>query len=254
MTAVPCGICLIINNRDFKWSNTETQPGPTQREGTDVDVKRLKYIFGKFQFRIQVHENLTAAQLTALMEEVAGYDHAAYDCFACVILSHCSTGIVYGVDGEKVTTSTLNEPFRATSCPSLAGKPKLFFIQGAQGERRMLGFEMTGGNEDEKNKSVPDEADFLLGYSTVPGYVSYRSRSKGSWYVIKLSQVLEKFGESQDLLTCLRLVNSEIAKANAKCGDDVHYKQVPYPVFTLTKRLRFNSDPIWSRSLSDEFV
>jgi len=36
------------------------------------------------------------------------------------------------------------------------------------------------GNELE---SIPSERDFLLSYSTVPGYVSYRSRTKGSWYI-----------------------------------------------------------------------
>ena len=40
---------------------------------------------------------------------------------------------------------------------------------------------------------VPDEADFVLGYATVPGYVSYRSRSQGSWYVNKLVQMLDRY-------------------------------------------------------------
>jgi hypothetical protein len=41
---------------------------------------------------------------------------------------------------------------------------------------------------DRPRELIPDEADFLLGYATVPGYVSYRSRSQGSWYINKLSQ------------------------------------------------------------------
>ena len=39
---------------------------------------------------------------------------------------------------------------------------------------------------------IPNEADFLLGYATVPGFVSYRSRSRGSWYITKLTEVLNK--------------------------------------------------------------
>jgi hypothetical protein len=58
------------------------------------------------------------------------------------------------------------------------------------------------GNEPERQQDltvdrprelIPDEADFLLGYATVPGYVSYRSRSQGSWYINKLSQNLDKY-------------------------------------------------------------
>lgn len=39
---------------------------------------------------------------------------------------------------------------------------------------------------------IPDESDFLLGYATVPGYVSYRSRSAGSFYISILAEKLEK--------------------------------------------------------------
>ena len=46
---------------------------------------------------------------------------------------------------------------------------------------------------DRPRELIPDEADFLLGYATVPGYVSYRSRSQGSWYINKLSQNLDKY-------------------------------------------------------------
>ena len=48
-------------------------------------------------------------------------------------------------------------------------------------------------NTDRPKELIPDEADFLLGYATVPGYVSYRSRSQGSWYINKLSQNLDKY-------------------------------------------------------------
>lgn len=40
---------------------------------------------------------------------------------------------------------------------------------------------------------IPNEADFLLGYATVPGYVSFRSRNHGSWYIRKLCELLEKY-------------------------------------------------------------
>lgn len=40
---------------------------------------------------------------------------------------------------------------------------------------------------------IPDESDFLLGYATVPGYVSYRSRSTGSFYIKTLVEKLKKY-------------------------------------------------------------
>jgi len=76
----------------------------------------------------------------------ASENHDNYDCFVCCILTH----------GEKLTTKAvpeskseptvftkevlyakdaafelndLKKPFEADKCPSLAGKPKLFFVQ-----------------------------------------------------------------------------------------------------------------------------
>jgi hypothetical protein len=42
---------------------------------------------------------------------------------------------------------------------------------------------------DERPADVdPDESDILLGYSTVPGYYSYRDVAAGSWYIQTLCQ------------------------------------------------------------------
>ena len=62
---------------------------------------------------------------------VAEDDHSDADCFVCVILSHGEEGVVYGTDG-KVPLDKLLGYFKGDICPSLAGKPKLFFIQVGQ--------------------------------------------------------------------------------------------------------------------------
>ena len=56
------------------------------------------------------------------------YDHSEVDCFACAILSHGDEGVVYGTDGI-VKIDELVSPVKGANCPSLIGKPKLFFIQ-----------------------------------------------------------------------------------------------------------------------------
>lgn len=43
---------------------------------------------------------------------------------------------------------------------------------------------------------IPDESDFLLGYATVFGYVSYRSRSQGSFYITSLTENLERYADT----------------------------------------------------------
>jgi len=44
-------------------------------------------------------------------------------------------------------------------------------------------------------ESVPDEADFLLAMSTVPGCVSFRSKTAGSWFITTLVQMLEQYAK-----------------------------------------------------------
>ena len=46
---------------------------------------------------------------------------------------------------------------------------------------------------DGPGELIPNESDFLLGYATVPGFVSYRSKTRGSWYVTKLTELLNKY-------------------------------------------------------------
>jgi caspase 7 len=59
---------------------------------------------------------------------VAREDHTNADCFVCVFLSHGKEGRVYAFDGT-VYIDQLLVNFRADLCPTLAGKPKLIFIQ-----------------------------------------------------------------------------------------------------------------------------
>jgi len=44
--------------------------------------------------------------------------------------------------------------------------------------------------------TVADEADFLYAMATVPGYVSYRSKQSGSWFITILVRKLEKLAKT----------------------------------------------------------
>lgn len=52
-------------------------------------------------------------------------------------------------------------------------------------------------------RSVPNYADILVACSTVPGFVSFRDRITGTWYIQTLCDVFMKFAHNhhiQDLL------------------------------------------------------
>ncbi|XP_077985432.1 uncharacterized protein LOC144440062 [Glandiceps talaboti] len=87
---------------------------------------------------------------------------------------------------------------------------------------------------------VPNEADFLYGFCTAPGYEAYRykDQSKGSWYISKLTEVLEREAGRKHLLEILTLVNNEVSKEG-----NPNFKQIPAPQYTLTKKLYFRYSP-----------
>lgn len=59
---------------------------------------------------------------------VANEDHSECDCVMVVVLSHGENGLIYTYD-SVYHSDELWFPFTSDKCPSLAGKPKLFFIQ-----------------------------------------------------------------------------------------------------------------------------
>lgn len=180
-------------------------------------------------------------------------DHKDKDCFICCILSHGDTGIIYGTDGKEAPIYELTSYFTGSECPSLAGKPKIFFIQACQGDNYQKAVlvetdweEMVSFLDvDSSQKSyIPDEADFLLGMATVKNCVSYRDPTQGTWYIQSLCQSLRKRCPQWVLpsgsfsgLHCLTHRHSQ--SPLGVCGWDNMYQAEKYPwgVFHLWMEL-----------------
>lgn len=87
------------------------------------------------------------------------------------VLSHGEQGIIYAKNGAYKPEDMLWGRFTGDKCLTLAGKPKLFFIQACQGDRLDAGVSLrtqtdAGGSSSYK---IPIYADFLIAYSTIPG-------------------------------------------------------------------------------------
>uniref|UniRef100_A0A8C0AQE6 Caspase 9 n=1 Tax=Buteo japonicus TaxID=224669 RepID=A0A8C0AQE6_9AVES len=126
LKADPCGHCLIINNVNFSRDSHLLT-----RDGSDVDCRKLEKRFKALRFNVLTRRNLEAK--VRLLRKLAREDHRALDCCVVVILSHgCQVGI-YGTDGKTVPVEEIVNYFNGYNCPSLRGKPKLFFIQACGG-------------------------------------------------------------------------------------------------------------------------
>ncbi|XP_076441721.1 caspase-3-like isoform X2 [Babylonia areolata] len=243
------GLFVLINNRTFS-RDTHRQP----RDGSDVDAERLEERFQDLGFEVRRFDDVARAKMATLMYDAA-QDHADADCFGCAILSHGEEGYVYGTDG-RVSLEVLTLPFKGERCPSLVGKPKLFFVQACRSTRpsdhvaevsdsqlSLLPEEdILDGATCINTRRIPVEADFLFAYSTVPGCFSWRNNQEGSWFIQALCIVLENYGTKMELLHMLTHVNRIVAYEFASCSDKEFtepMKQMPCLVSMLTRYVHF---------------
>ncbi|KFP45287.1 Caspase-8, partial [Chlamydotis macqueenii] len=230
----PHGYCVILNNYIFK--------NPYEaREGTVKDGEAVKRVFKWLQFETVEHMDLEAKQMYAKVKEYSKKDHSNMDCFVCFILSHGEKDKIKGVDHEFVNIKDLLSCFSGSNCPSLAGKPKLFFIQACQGSvghpAVTIKDDFSGHLEKDATPltSVPDQADILVGMATVEDYECYRCTKTGSVYIQCLCDKMELLCPlRKDLITILTEVNKEVG-GRVLNG----WKQMPKITSTLRKQLIF---------------
>ncbi|KAK7099231.1 lipoxygenase homology domain-containing protein 1-like [Littorina saxatilis] len=244
MDAEPRGICVIINNKDFtKDSSNPMAQELTCRTGTDEDKDRLKSTFEGLKFEVRDFDNLTSTDLIKKIRDIAMENHTPYDCLVVCILSHGSLGNVYGCDGVPVALKDVTFHVKPQNCHSLSGKPKLFFVQACQGKDRQIGYPSLERDTSPMAdvELVPNEGDFLLSYSTVPGYESYRNPDRGSTFIYNLTWYLRKYAVREDILHILTRVNNAVASEHHTLDNNHAYKQCPAPLYSLRKKVFFGT-------------
>lgn len=103
---------------------------------------------------------------------VSKTDHTHNDCIIITFLTHGDTGILYAKDCAY-KAENLFAYFTADRCPSLAGKPKIFFIQACQGDQLDQGVTLRTETDGDivSSYKIPLQADFLIVYSTIKGLI-----------------------------------------------------------------------------------
>ncbi|XP_067873448.1 caspase-9 [Heterodontus francisci] len=262
MDANPCGCCLIINNVDFYPSS-----GLNCRSGSDIDCENVQKLFQELHFEVIVKRNLTKQVMVEELKSLAHKDHKNFDCCVVVILSHGSQaqhrqfpGAIFGVDGgQPVPVQHIVSYFDGSHSPTLREKPKLFFVQACGGDLKDTGFKTAEevdsaleipndtvslqtdatpcrADEPDAVSSLPTSSDILVSYSTFPGYVSWRDKKEGSWYMKALVHVFSNYAHSDDLQTLLTRVTRTISENEEAKGV---YKQIPGSFNFLRKHFYF---------------
>ncbi|NWQ63191.1 CASP8 protein, partial [Neopipo cinnamomea] len=243
MKNIPHGYCVILNNYIFNNPHYN-------RKGTVKDGEAVKRVFKWLQFETIEHMDLEAKEIYEKLKEYSKRDHRNMDCFVCFIFSHGEKHKIKGIDDELVNIKDLVSCFSGSNCPSLAGKPKVFFIQACQGSvgHPAVPVEADFSEHLETDAtpltSIPDLADILVGMSTVEDYLSFRSSESGSVYIQCLCDKMESLCPQRiDLVTILTTVNEEVGGKEFKVWKQMPggklEKQMPQIITTLRKQLIF---------------
>lgn len=176
---------------------------------------------------------------------------------------------IYGSDGLPVKTEDILDPITNVRCPAMRGKPKLVFFQACREVFKVGSLETDAVATDavcaavattisstsstsssssyaisaaSASSSQPPISfkDFVVGYSTESGYLSFREVQSGSWYVDAIVRVFSEFAHEMDLCAMLRKVNGIIADQwPTGSAVDNSLRQVATHIDSLTKPYLF---------------
>ena len=184
----PRGKCVIINNVNF-------QDKSYNRVGAEHDERELVKLFKELQFEVEVKNDLKWDQMRNVAVEYAKIDHSHFAAFVMILMSHGDNlDKIFGVHLRTIGVEDIITEFKALNCPTLEGKPKLFFINACRGsleESQSSSTYRRGACTDKcilgdstlPRSTCPQETDFLLAFSAAPGYQSYRFQEYGSLFI-----------------------------------------------------------------------
>jgi len=233
------GHAVIFNHDTF-----ETDHYPP-REGSKIDVMNLRETFSSLLFDVTVHDNLEYSEIKNTILKLAAQDHSDADCLVVIIMTHGENGLLAPRDSHILyNVDLLWTPFTADKCPTLAGKPKLFFIQACRGRKLDGGIKASKERRSQLDSNlssfkIPTHADFLIAHSSIEGFYSFRNKDTGSWFIQSLCKELNA---TDNLLQILTRTTWRVTQLESD-SDMIQFhakKQVPSITSMLTRDLYFH--------------
>uniref|UniRef100_A0A1I8H0W7 ANK_REP_REGION domain-containing protein n=1 Tax=Macrostomum lignano TaxID=282301 RepID=A0A1I8H0W7_9PLAT len=257
----PQGFCLIININTYS-----TGSGEEERKGSERDVDRVRKLFRKLSFTIKEVQNPTTAEIDDFLNETKkSKELAKHGSFVCFLMAHGrkdAQGRDCIIDGHGVQSPVLElaAKFKASVCPDLAGKPKIFFVQACRGSgtdevtHRGLAVDQLPPEFAQNPALYPPESDFLFCFPTTEGQVSYRDPQTGSVFVQTLCDYIEQFYMEKHLEDIMILVRRHMAEKpyefRNERGEIIKYYCVAQTVSQLARQVSFDPSKAQKRSRS----
>ncbi|XP_052747037.1 caspase isoform X2 [Bicyclus anynana] len=230
----------IFNHYHYKNTKYYHYKKPPSRMGTNEDVKSLTNTFKNMDYNVTCYDDFDYDGIMDKVIEISKQDHKATSCLCFAFLTH-------GLKGGELFAADRSYQFKDVTTllenghPTLVGKPKIFFIQACRGDKVDSGRRVAIDGPD-VSVNIPTHADFLVLYSSVESFVSYRNK-EGSFLVQELCDVIDEYYKEWDILHIITLVHRRVAyyrSTYAPANLAIHdKKQMPETRYSLTKLFMF---------------
>lgn len=233
VTRKNCGYALVINQKNFKDKRITT------RHGTDEDCRKLKATFELRGYKVIIENDLNRKDILKAVKNVVDKSGSKESLIVC-ILSHGSNGSIISADSLEVSIQIIQD---IMANDKLIAKPKMLIIQACQGGKEMP-FVKNAATDSIQSDGVSKtyqsaHADFLIAYSTITGYVSFRVPESGTWYIQELCKVIDDHGDNRHMQELLTKVNRKVAKktTKSKTGQTPEHRATLRMEFYLPERI-----------------
>ncbi|ETN64316.1 caspase long class, Dredd [Anopheles darlingi] len=241
------GIFLLVNQFSF---HRETNPELSEllpakplrpRKGTAVDKKALEELFTRFGYEMIVEENITHLQILQSVSRAVQKVEPTHCSLVVCLLSHGQEGKVYGTNSIPVEVKAIQS---LMANERVTGKPKLLIVQACQGSELQSAVPIPRYEHDgavvSKERTASVYMDFLVAWSTVPGFASVRHVDKGSWFIQELCTKMQLLYQSEHFADILTAVIDDVSSKRGYGNECM----VPIVQSTLSKKLYFTSQPL----------
>lgn len=168
-----------------------------------IDQENMRSAFEALGFAVLCATDIGKDVMMTLFGRVASFDGypRSYRRLAVVFAGHGIGGALCTHDGIVPVNDILDQ-FQPASChPSIAGIPKLFFIDACRGDLQMSVMFTERGGEVVPSKTVTRYGNSLVAYSTLLGYKAYEVAGKGGIWLSRLSTKLRQDKSILDVMT-----------------------------------------------------
>lgn len=207
MHCKPHGKAIIIGIDHFKTDPQRPMLNLPDRHGTNIDMECFSTTFIKLGYEKECYRNCTADVIKDVVHRAMAVNHTTYDSFVLCVSTYVERNhFIFGSDCHTVDVYELVRMIQL--CPTLAGKPKMLFVQACHVQPHDQQV-ILGDGPTPPIHQYPG-TDLFIAWAPTRINPAYESPMYGCLFAMALYVILTKRAYDQDLVSMMCGVNNLI--------------------------------------------